>query len=205
MSKKLRVLIACEFSGIVREAFANLGHDAMSCDLLPTEIPGKHYQGNVLDIINDGFDLMIAHPPCTYLSFAGNHVWNAPGRESKRNEAMNFFLALASAAVPKICIENPQGYPMRVYRKPDQIIHPFYFGEPVKKRTCLWLKNLDPLIWLKEDDFFGVKTATDEPAPVYILHDGKGIHWTTALHGGHARSKSFSSIALAMAQQWGGC
>ena len=116
---------------------------------------------------------------------------------------MKFFTDLANAPIKRICIENPMGLPVREFRKPDQIVHPYYFGEPVKKRTCLWLKNLDPLIWLKEDDFFGIRTMTDEPKPFYIRHDGKAIHWVTAIHGGHARSKSFTSIALAMAEQWG--
>ena len=104
----MKVLIACEFSGIVRDAFINKGHDAISCDLLPTESPGPHYQGDVFDIINDGFDLMIAHPPCTYLSYSGTAAWDNPGRIKKRLDALDFFRRLWEADIKKICIENPR-------------------------------------------------------------------------------------------------
>ncbi len=136
----MRVLVACEYSGRVRDAFIAKGHDAMSCDLLPTDSLGPHYQGDVFDIINDGWDLMIAHPPCTYLSYAATRHWNKPGRAELREEALKFFLDLYTSNIPKICIENPVGYVNTVWRKPDQIIHPYYFGDPVQKRTCLGLR-----------------------------------------------------------------
>jgi hypothetical protein len=192
----MKVLIACEFSGVVREAFKARGHDAWSCDLLPTEIPGKHFEGDVFQIINGGWDLMIAHPPCTYLSYAGTRHWNVPGRGEKRREALGFFMALYEAPVNKICIENPVGYPNSVWRKPEQIIHPYYFGDPFQKRTCLWLKNLPSL---KHDG--GVK-----PPPYYLTSTkGKAITWTEGVTKDRAkeRSKTFPGIARAMAEQWG--
>src|SRR5438132_942736 len=134
----MKVLIACEFSGVVRDAFAAKGHIAWSCDLLPSERPGNHIQGDVLDILGDGWDLLIGCPPCTYLSYVGKRHWNKPGRAELREDAMRFFLALANSSIDKIAIENPLGYPSKVFRKPDQTIHPYYFGEPVQKRTCLW-------------------------------------------------------------------
>ena len=133
MKERLRVLVACEFSGIVREAFKVRGHDAWSCDLLPTEIPGQHIQGDVLEHLEDGWDMMIAHPPCTYLSYVGMRHWNKPGRAEKRVEAMQFFMRFIRANIPRICVENPLGYPSQVFRAPDQIIHPYYFGDPFQK------------------------------------------------------------------------
>ncbi len=207
----MKVLVACEYSGTVRDAFKAKGHDAWSCDLLPTEKPGNHIQDDVLKHLDEGWDLMIAHPPCTYLSYVGIRHWNKPGRAEKREEAMNFFLNLAAAPIEKICIENPFGYPSKVYRKPDQTVHPYYFGESVQKRTCLWLKNLKPLIWQAEDDLFSLATAVKKPEPMYICQGeksfGKAIHWTEGIRGvknrSHARSKTFESIAKAMAEQWG--
>lgn len=203
----MKVLIACEFSGRVREAFASMGHDAWSCDLLPTEIPGNHIVGNVLEVINQGWDLMIAHPPCTYLSYAGVAHWNKPGRAEQRAAAYDFFMAMINSPIPRICVENPVGYPNTVYRKPDQIIHPYYFGDPFLKRTCLWLKGLPKLWWLPADDMFGERTATDYPEPIYTgkrLATGKPKkrHFTDASHG-QVRSITFSGIAAAMANQWG--
>lgn len=201
----MKILIACEFSGIVREAFAKRGHNAWSCDLLPTELPlGHHLQLNVLDILDgNDWDLMIAHPPCTYLSYAGIKHWNKRGRLKKRKEAMIFFMALYNAPIKRICIENPVGYPNTIFRKPDQIIHPYYFGEPIQKRTCLWLKNL-PLL-----DYS--KTIITKPEPLYICKGkkcfGKKIHWTEGIKGvknrSMERSRSFQGIADAMAEQWG--
>ena len=190
----MRVLVACEFSGIVREAFAKRGHNAWSCDLLPTEIPGNHIQRDVLEILDDGWDLMIGHPPCTYLSYVGNRHWNKPGRAEKREEAMKFFMDLYNAPILKIAIENPYGEPCKVFRKPDQIIHPFYFGDDKMKKTCLWLKGLPPLAYL-----WG-----DKPKPLgYLKTTGKAIHWTEWVHGGKVRSRFSPFIAKAMADQWG--
>lgn len=142
----MRVLVACEFSGIVREEFIKLGHDAWSCDLLPTEIAGPHYQCDVTEILRKKWDLLIAFPPCTYLSSSGMH-WTTRGlRDPKLTEdALNFVNLLMSANVNKIAIENPIGVISTRIRKPDQIIQPWQFGHPESKSTCLWLKNLPKL------------------------------------------------------------
>ncbi len=204
--QKLRVLVACEYSGTVRDAFIKRGHEALSCDLLPTDVDGPHYQGDVFDIINDGWDLMIAHPPCTYLTYAGTRHWNVPGREKLRNDALEFFIKLHESNIPKICIENPVGYVNTVFRKPDQIIHPYYFGDPVQKRTCLWLKGLGKLDYSR--------TIIQKPEPIYICQGeksfGKKINWCESVKGTSKenprwkiRSKTFQGIADAMAEQWG--
>jgi len=202
----MKVLVACEFSGIVREAFREKGHDVWSCDLLPSEIPGQHIQGNVLEILEDGWwDLMIAHPPCTYLSRAANRVWNIPGREEKRREAMQFFMALVNAPIERICVENPVGFPNTEYRKPDQIIHPYYFGCAEKKRTCLWLKGLPKLIYENEDTLFSKRTSV-VVFPARISKNGKKYWFSEAISGkkkSKERSRTFRAIAKAMAEQWG--
>jgi len=154
----------------------------------------------VLKHLNDGWDLGIFHPDCTYLSYVSNIHWNNPGRAEKREQAMEFFLKLYNAPINKICVENPVGYPNTVFRKPDQIIHPYYFGEPVQKRTCLWLKNLPLLIY--------DKTNIKKPEPLYYLSTTrKAIHWVEGIKGTKNRSKersrSFQSIADAMANQYG--
>lgn len=195
----MKVLIACEFSGIIRDAFIKKGHDAISCDLLPSESPGPHYQGDVFNIINDGFDLMIAHPPCTYLSYAGTRPWNNQGRIKKRLEALEFFRQLWVAPIEKICIENPRGCASPVIAKYTQEIDPSYFGEKYTKKTWLWLKNLKQLMHHKEDDMFFVKTHSDNP------ENTKTAKWYNS--GGKERqknrSKTFPGIANAMAEQWG--
>src|ERR1035437_518055 len=141
----MRVLVACEFSGAVRDAFARRGHDAWSCDLLPTESPGQHIQGDVLKVINDGWDIIIAHPPCTYLSGAAHRVWNAPGRAELREEAHQFVRAIWLANCPRMAVENPVGDLNTNWMKPSQVIEPFDYGHSARKRTCLWLRNL-PLL-----------------------------------------------------------
>jgi len=202
----MKILIACEYSGRVRDAFLKKGHDAMSCDFLPTETPGPHYQGDVFDIINNGFDMMIAHPPCTYLTYAGNRHWNLPGRFRKRLDAFDFFMKLYHSPIPQKAIENPVGYVNKAFRKPDQIIEPYYFGDPVKKRTCLWLCNLPVLDHAPEDTLFMKKTHV-KVKPFYYRPDGKAIHFTEAVCPGEnrakIRSKTFLGIAAAMAEQWG--
>ena len=139
----LRVLVACEYSGTVREAFKKLGHDAMSCDLLDTEIPGKHYKGNVRDILCDGWDIMIAHPPCTHLAVSGARWFKNKQRE--QIEALEFVGLLMNAPINRIAIENPISIISSYFRKPDQIIQPWQFGHGETKSTCLWLKNLPKL------------------------------------------------------------
>lgn len=196
----MKVLVACEFSGRVRDAFTAMGHDATSCDLLPTEKPGNHYQGDVRDLFSEHWDLMIAHPDCTYLSYAATAHWNKPGRAEKRTAAMAFFMEMINAQIDKICVENPVGYPNTVYRKPDQIIHPYYFGDWYMKRTCLWLKNLQPLRYEK---------PVLKPQPLYICQGkkckGKRINWCEGIKDrtGKNRSRTFKGIAQAMAEQWG--
>lgn len=143
-AKKLRVLVACEFSGVVREAFRSRGHDAWSCDIVPARDGSEfHIQGEVQLILEDGWDMMIAHPPCTYLCSSGLH-WNKriPGRDQLTHEAVLFFSSLTEAPIPRIAVENPVGCLSTHYGKPSQIIQPFQFGEDASKKTCLWLKNM---------------------------------------------------------------
>ncbi len=196
----MRVLVACEFTQIVTKAFRNKGHEAYSCDLLPTEgNPDWHIQGDVLEILGNGWDLMIAHPPCTYLSSVGLH-WNnkIDGRKQKTEDAFDFFMKLHNAHIEKVCIENPVGYIGSHFRKADQIINPFQFGHPERKRTCLWLRNLPQL----------KSTKIVEPEkPVYICKSGRPLYFIDAMSPGpdrqKDRSRTFPGIAKAMAEQWG--
>lgn len=206
----MKILVACEYSGIVRDAFAAKGHDAMSCDLLPTESPGKHYQGDVLDIINDGWDMMIAFPPCTHLAVSGSGAFAAKIKDGRQRQGVDFFMSLVNAQIRKIAIENPVGIMSTRYRKPDQIIHPYYFGDKIPKKTCLWLKGLPCLTWNKEDDLLGKKTVVE---PEYIEYNsaktksGKSKYSIFGKLGkghGKERSKFHQGIANAMAEQWGG-
>jgi hypothetical protein len=197
----MKVLVACEFSGIVRDAFIAKGHDAISCDLLPTERPGPHYQGDVFDIINSGFDLMIAHPPCTYLCNAGLHYSKKnPERMKKTEEAAEFFMRLYNANIRMVCIENPVGYMSTIFRKPDVIINPFNFGVAERKQTCLWLRGLPVL---EKDTNLRV-----EPIKTIIRKTGGksgqpyNYYWRQGKTS-HDRSRTFQCIANAMADQWG--
>ncbi len=201
----MKILIACAFSGIVREEFAKRGHNAWSCDLLPTEISGKHYQGNVLDIINDGWDMMLAFPDCTYLTVTGNKWFKPefkhrfPNREHQRKEAVEFFLKLYNSKIPQIAIENPVGIMSTVFRKPNQYIHPYYFGDPHSKKTGLWLREL-PLL---------IPTNIVEPIMYTYKNGRKDPIWhveTMKLpkeERSKERSRLFPGIAKAMAEQWG--
>lgn len=196
----MRVLVACEFSGIVRDAFLARGHDALSCDLLPSERPGPHYQGDVRDILGDGFDLMVAHPPCTYLSRAGARWWGDPEREQKARDALAFVLTLWDAPIARVAVENPIGRLHSWWRKPDQIIEPWHFGAPYSKRTCLWLRGLPPLI---------ATVIVPEHEPLLPSNTGRGRRNGQRTHPGHVRggkeaSRTFEGIAAAMAEQWGG-
>ncbi|KKR81203.1 MAG: hypothetical protein UU28_C0026G0002 [Parcubacteria group bacterium GW2011_GWD2_40_9] len=206
----MRVIIGCESSGIIREEFIIRGHDAWSCDLLPSEVEGPHIQDDILNHLDDGWDLGIFHPPCTYLSYAANKYWNEDGRKEKRDRALEFFLKLYSAPIPKVCVENPKGYPNTVFRKPDQVIHPYYFGDRHMKMTCLWIRGLPKLFYSKEDSFFWKKTFTDlPPVPIYIdRKSGKKRYFIDAISGKSKncqtiRSRTFLGIAKAMAEQWG--
>lgn len=197
----MKVLVACEFSGVVREAFKAKGHDAWICDILPTEIPGQHIQDDVLKHLDEGWDLMIAHPPCTYLSYAATSSWNKEGRLQKRLEALNFFAQFWLAPITKICVENPMGCASPTIAKYSQIIQPYYFGDTESKRTCLWLKNL-PLL---------VPTNIVKPKVYGYYNNGKNkgkpIYGNNYLKfsedRGHIRSRFFKGIADAMAEQWG--
>lgn len=190
----MKVLVACEYSGIVRDAFTKKGHDATSCDILPTESEGKHYQGDVLDILDDGWDLMIAHPPCTHLSVSGAR-WFTEGKKPMylRDEAIEFVRKLMDAPINKICIENPVSVISSYIRKSDQMINPFQFGHMEYKRTCLWLKNLTKL---KETN--NVKKETDA-----LPDKEKHRIWWIGSGKGKERSKFYTGIADAMAEQWG--
>ena len=186
-------MVACEFSGIVRDEFASRGHDAWSCDLLPSERKGNHIQGDVREVLSDGWDLMIAHPPCTYLCNSGvRWLYERPERWKKMREAAEFFRTLLNAPIERICVENPipHKYALRLIgRKYSQIIQPYQFGEPYSKATCLWLKNLPPLKPTKIIPKAKVKhQVAREPA--------SAERWKK-------RSRTYKGIAVAMAEQWG--
>lgn len=202
----MKVLIACEFSDTVGSAFRAKGHQVVSADLFPSEGNGTHYQGDVLDIINDGWDMLIGFPPCIYLSYAATAYWDRPGRIKKRLDALEFFRQLWEAPIDKICIENPLGIASAVITQHHQVIEPYYFGESAKKRTCLWLKNLPPLVHYEQDNLFGQKTHAPKPQPVYIDKSGKKRHLTESLSGSKGnkkRTRFWKGIATAMADQWG--
>ena len=181
----MKVLIACEFSGIVREAFRKRGHEAVSCDLLPSEIPGQHLQGNVVNFLCDGWDLMIAHPPCTHLAVSGAR-WFKEKRNEQQN-ALAFVRKLLAAPINKICLENPISIISSRIRKPDQIIQPWQFGHPETKATCLWLKNLPPLVPTNIVEGRKARVHLEPPGP---------DRWKN-------RSRTYQGIADAMADQWG--
>lgn len=196
----MKILIACEFSGTVRDAFSALGHDVTSCDLVPSETPGKHYQGSVLDILNDGWDLMIAHPPCTHLAVSGARHFRQKQADGRQEQGINFFMALVKANIPKYAIENPIGIMSTHYRKPDQIIQPWQFGHNTTKATCLWLKGLPMLR----------PTNIVNKGEVWVAKSGKRMSkWfyeSSLLNPKERekmRNKTFQGIADAMANQWG--
>ena len=190
----MKVLIACEYSGAVRDAFIAQGHDAISCDILPTDAPGPHYQGDVRDILGDGFDLMVAHPPCTHLAVSGARWFK--DKQIEQAEALDFVRLLLAAPIDKIALENPISIISSRIKKPNQIIQPWQFGSPESKSTCLWLKNLPNLI------------------PTDILPLPASGRWNNQTPSGQnklgpspdrwkERSKTYQGIAEAMAQQWG--
>ena len=200
----MKVLIACEFSGRVRDAFTLRGHDAWSCDILPTESAGQHYQDKIENVIKYKWDLLIAHPPCQYLSFAANGINHQNSRVPARIMALGLVLMLYHAKIPKICIENPVGFLNRSWQPPSQTIHPWFFGDPIMKRTCLWLKGLPLLQWQKEPDLFSDRTSSELPKPLcYYKKTGKAMHHTTSLSSAKKRSVISKAIAQAMADQWG--
>lgn len=198
----MKILIACEYSGVVRDAFTRFGHDVTSCDLLPTERPGNHYQGDVRDILDAGWDLMVAHPPCTYLCSSGLH-WNKrrPARAALTEESLDFVRLLLGAPVPRIALENPIGCISTRIRPPDQTVQPWQFGHDASKATCLWLKGL-PLL------------RPTNLVPPRIVRGQK--RWGNQTDSGQnnlppsddrwkVRSLTYQGIADAMAAQWSGC
>ena len=184
----LKVLIACEYSGRVRDAFAKLGHFAMSCDLLPSDAPGLHYQGDVFDVIDQGWDIMIAHPPCTHLAVSGARHFAAKQASGVQQEALEFVRRLLDAPVAKIALENPISIISSRIRKPDQIIQPWQFGHGETKATCLWLKGLPELLSTEIVSGREAKVHRMPPSP---------DRWKL-------RSTTYQGIADAMAAQWGG-
>jgi len=196
----MKVLIACEYSGTVRDAFRAVGHDAVSCDLLPTDVPGPHYQGSVFDIIQDGWDLMVCHPPCTYLCISGLH-WNTkrPERAAQTNYAIKFALALMDAPIEHIVMENPIGCLSSRYRRPDQIIQPYEFGHDASKATCLWLKNLPLLL---PTEYIAPRIVDGLPRWGNQTDSGQNNLPPTADRW-KIRSETYAGIAKAMAEQWG--
>jgi hypothetical protein len=199
----MRALIAGEKSGIIRDEFEKKGWDSWSCDLQPTEMPGKHYQGNALDLLSGKWDLLIAHPPCQFLSYAGNRWAEDPKRKMPTEDSLLLFRRFTDCNIPLKCVENPVGLPGNRYRKPTQIIHPYYFGDRQLKRTCLWLFGLPKLYHFPKPTFWSKQTHTEKPEPYYKRKsDGKAIHFTEAVHGEAARSQTFPGIARAMADQW---
>ena len=196
----MRVLVACEYSGTVRDAFASLGHDAMSCDILPTDVAGRHYQGNVLDVLDDGWDLMIAHPPCTYLTNAGvTWLHRDPARWEMLDEGAAFFKVLLNANIPRIAVENPI---MHKYAKEriggiqqSQVVQPWMFGHMEQKATCLWLKGLPMLKPTNNVKDEMMKLPKNQRERLHYLPPSPD-RWKE-------RSKTFDGVAKAMADQWG--
>lgn len=182
----MRVLVACEYSGTVRDAFLARGYDAMSCDLLPTDVPGPHYQGDVRDVLDGGWDLLIGHPPCTDLAVSGAR-WFASKGQARQDEALDFVRLLMAAPIERIAIENPVSVISSRIRKPDQIVHPWMFGHGETKATCLWLKGL-PLL---------------RPTQVVEGRAARVHHMPPSADRWKLRSATYAGIAAAMAEQWG--
>jgi hypothetical protein len=191
----MKILIACEYSGTVRDAFIRQGHQALSCDLLPTDVPGPHYQGPVEDVLNDGWDLMIAHPPCTHLAVSGARHFAAKRADGRQQAALAFVQMLMDAPIERWCIENPVSIISSQIRKPDQIIQPWQFGHGESKKTCLWLKGLPKL------------------TPTVVLDLPESGVWANQTPSGQnklgpssdrwkIRSATYKGIAEAMALQW---
>jgi hypothetical protein len=196
----MKILIACEYSGTVRDAFIRLGHDAMSCDLLPTDAPGPHYQGDVTAILNDGWDVMIAHPPCTYMTNSGvTWLHKDPSRWGLLDEAAKFFSELLNAPIPRIAIENPIMHKYAKERiggiKQTQVVQPWMFGHTEQKATCLWLKGLPALTPTNNVKQEMLKLPARERQRLHYLPPSAD-RWKM-------RSTTYKGIADAMAQQWG--
>ena len=199
----MRVLVACEYSGIVRDAFRALGHDAWSCDLLsPVAGSGSayHIQGDVLEVVDDDWDLMVAHPPCTDLAVSGARWFPAKIADGRQGKALDFVQSLMDAPIHKIAIENPVSVISTHIRKPDQIIQPYEFGDPYRKTTCLWLKNLPTLVPTdRVEPLLKTYTRKDGRTTTFSADYGEG--WSKT--AGHRRSATYPGIAAAIASQWG--
>ena len=187
-ARMMRILVACEYSGIVRDAFIRAGHDAMSCDMMPTESHGPHYQGDLFDVIDYPWDLAIFHPPCTHLSVSGSRHFDAKRMDGRQQAAVSFFMRIVrqSAHIPMTAIENPVCIMSSMYRKPDQIIQPWQFGHGETKATCLWLKGL-PLL---------------QPTNIVEGREARIHRMPPSADRWKERSKTYSGIAEAMAIQW---
>ena len=220
---EMKILVACEYSGTVRDAFTVKGHDATSCDILPTETDGKHYQGDVRNIINDDWDMIITFPPCTDLAVSGARWFKEKQADGRQQASIDFFMLFANSDCPKISIENPVGIMSTKWRKPDQIVQPWMFGDDANKKTCLWLKGLPLLEPTKTAEF---KKYRCKCGHVFGVALGKygcpnccGEHiavplWSNQTPSGQnklgpsperakLRSKTYHGIADAMANQWG--
>jgi hypothetical protein len=180
----MKILVACEFSGILRDAFLAFGNDVMSCDLLPSERPGKHYQGDVRDVLLDGWDMMVCHPPCTHLATSGARWFK--NKRKEQEDALDFVRLLLNAPIKKIALENPVSIISTKIRKPDQIIQPWQFGHGEVKATCLWLKNLPLLV----------------PTEIVNGREGRVHHEIPSPERWRNRSRTLAGIAWAMASQW---
>ena len=183
----MKILVACEYSGRVRDAFTSLGHDAISCDLLDTESPGKHFKGDVLEILNQRWDLVIAFPPCTDLCVSGARWFEKKRQDGSQQRSIDFFMQFVHCNAKRVAIENPIGIMSTKHRKPDQVVQPWMFGHGETKATCLWLKNLQPLMPTQIVDGREQKVWKMGPSP----------------ERAKMRSLTYSGIAEAMAKQWG--
>ena len=209
----MRILVACEESQAVTIELRKLGHKAYSCDLLPCSGGHSewHIQGDVLEQINKNWDMMIAFPPCTHLAVSGAAWFEQKRKDGRQQQGIDFFMKIVNAPIEKIAIENPIGIMSKIYRKPDQIIHPYYFGDDTSKATCLWLKNLPKLFYTKQIDLFNNEVSFVKPH-FTISTNAEGVSkrfsrtankwYKTAEERSKERSKTFPGIAKAMATQW---
>ena len=210
----MRILLACEESQVVCVELRKLGHEAFSADILDCSgsHPEWHIKGDVLKILDNGWDMMIAFPPCTHLAVSGARHFKQKIKDGRQQQGIDFFMKMVNAPIPKIAIENPIGIMSTKHKKPNQIIHPYHFGDPYSKATCLWLKGLPPLIYNKKNEFKKQKeivfaefrNEVDKGEFVTFSSGKRMAKWYNEASGnGHLRSKTFPGIAKAMASQWG--
>jgi len=203
----MKVLVACEESQAVTKELRKLGHQAFSCDILPESggMPEWHIKGDVIKQLNKGWDMMIAFPPCTHLAVSGAKHFDKKRKDGRQQQGIDFFMAMVNAPIHKIAIENPIGIMSNSYRKPDQIIQPYYFGDEYQKTTCLWLKNLPHLYHNAAPNLFDSKVTHVGKGDFYMSPSGKRLPlWYSKASGNSkTRSKTFPGIAHAMATQWG--